>query len=174
MVIQAMFIDGNGNYEEDLENEVKENKTEGEYAEVINDEDDFSEPDEVTEETLELDEKTRETKGKASFVDAISSIVESKYGKLKLGVIILLLVLAVGFTVAALAGAFSKNHDADQPVDSSINENGSSSFESVEEVIRNEEYYDSVILKETENAGDNYIQDTLFIGDSNTDRKSVV
>lgn len=54
MVIQAMFIDGNGNYEEDLENEVKENKTEGEYAEVINDEDDFSEPDEVTEETLEI------------------------------------------------------------------------------------------------------------------------
>ena len=174
MVISAMFIDGNGNYEEDLENEVKENKTEGEYAEVINDEDDFSEPDEVTEETLELDEKTRKTKGKASFVDAI--IVESKYGKLKLGVIILLLVLAVGFTVAAAAGAFSgrkpgSDESSGSEEISEINSE-SSVFESVPEVIKKEEEYTSVILGESPNAGDNYIQDTLFVGDSNTVRLS--
>ncbi|MBR2671346.1 MAG: hypothetical protein IKE27_04025 [Oscillospiraceae bacterium] len=171
-----MFIDGNGNYEEDLENEVKENKTEGEYAEVINDEDDFSEPDEVTEETLELDEKTRKTKGKASFVDAISSIVESKYGKLKLGVIILLLVLAVGFTVAAAAGAFSGKKPGSDESSGSEEISGinseSSVFESVPEVIKKEEEYTSVILGESPNAGDNYIQDTLFIGDSNTVRLS--
>ncbi|MBR2806749.1 MAG: hypothetical protein IKE18_08230 [Oscillospiraceae bacterium] len=172
-----MFIDGNGNYEEDLENEVKENKTEGEYAEVINDGEDFSEPDEVTEETLELDEETRGTKGKASFVDAIGSIVESKYGKLKLGALILLLILAVGFTVAAAAGAFSgkkpgtaEESSGSEEISEVVSE--SSVFESVPEVIKKEEEYTSVILGESPNAGDNYIQDTLFVGDSNTVRLS--
>ena len=157
-------------FEEELDKELTDSNAEGEYAEVYSDEEDFPGPEEVDEVIRELDVEARKTK--PSFLDIVSSIVDSKYGKIKLGAVILLLIVAVGFTVAAIAGAFSKKgNDAESSSDSSLNES-SSSFVSVEEVIRDEEFYDSVVLKETDNAGDNYIQDTLFIGDSNTVRLS--
>lgn len=116
---------------------------------------------------------TNVKKSKNSFSKSVKFIIEQAKNGSKVHIaMIVAAILTLIFIIAMVVGVFVKNssHEEDKNniVDEEIDEKYDKDLEALDEDELGE-----TILKETEDAGKEYIDNTLFIGDSNTVRTQV-